>query len=242
MGSALLAPSGLAARGARGDEGARARKCRDFCVPSRGGAGLAPPTPNFIIMRPIFLIGFMGCGKTTLGKALAKALGRQFVDLDLYIEGRYHATVRQIFAARGEAGFRELERKVLNEVADFEDVVIACGGGTPCHFGNMAHMLGRGLTVYLTVPPRQIAGRLSLPGSRARRPLVDGMSPDQLLDYVTAAIAEREPFYSRAEITFCASRIEDAEQTAETAARLASVVLSRESRGESPRERHGDAP
>lgn len=80
----------------------------------------------------IFLTGYMASGKTTLGKAYAKACGLSFIDLDWYIEERMHSTIRDIFATRGEDGFRQLERKMLLEVAEFENVIVACGGGTPC--------------------------------------------------------------------------------------------------------------
>lgn len=100
-------------------------------------------------MTRILIIGYMGAGKTTLGKVLAKDLGLQFYDLDWYIEGRMHKTVAQIFAERGEEGFRTIERNMLHEVAEFEDVVISCGGGTPCFYDNMQYMNAQGDTVYL---------------------------------------------------------------------------------------------
>ena len=101
-------------------------------------------------MRPIFLVGFMGSGKSTLGKALSKATGLRFIDLDTYIECRYHANVRDIFAEKGESGFRDIEQRMIREVSDFEDVIVACGGGTPCFFNNMEVMNGAGLTVLRT--------------------------------------------------------------------------------------------
>ena len=102
-------------------------------------------------MIRIFLIGYMGAGKTTLGKAFSREEGLTFVDLDWYIEERFHKTIAQIFAERGEEGFRELERRMLHEVSEFENVVIATGGGTPCHFDNMEHMNACGETVFLEV-------------------------------------------------------------------------------------------
>ena len=91
-------------------------------------------------MIRIFLIGYMGAGKTTLGKAFAREMGLTFVDLDWYIEERFHKTIRQLFTEMGEDGFRELEKRMLHEVADFENVVISTGGGTPCFFDNMEFM------------------------------------------------------------------------------------------------------
>ena len=100
-------------------------------------------------MRPIFLIGYMGCGKSTLGRMVSSLTGIDFIDLDNYIEGRYHASVSQLFAERGEHGFRDLERAMLHEVGEFEDVIVACGGGTPCFFDNMDWMNAHGTTVFL---------------------------------------------------------------------------------------------
>ena len=89
-------------------------------------------------MQCITLIGYMCVGKTTVGKALAKELGVTFYDLDWYIEERFHTKVARIFAEEGEARFRDLERRMLHEVAEFENIVLSCGGGTPCHFDNVA--------------------------------------------------------------------------------------------------------
>lgn len=83
-------------------------------------------------MQRIIIIGYMGAGKTTVGKALSKEMGITFYDLDWYIESRMRKTVKQIFDERGEEGFRTIERNMLHEVAEFEDVIISCGGGTPC--------------------------------------------------------------------------------------------------------------
>ena len=83
-------------------------------------------------MTRIILIGYMGAGKTTIGKVLAREMGMEFYDLDNYIEDRFHQKIPDIFAEKGEEGFREIERKMLHEVAEFEDVIISCGGGTPC--------------------------------------------------------------------------------------------------------------
>ena len=102
-------------------------------------------------MIRIFLIGYMGAGKTTLGKAFAREMGLTFVDLDWYIEERFHKTIRQLFTEMGEDGFRELEKRMLHEVADFENVVISTGGGTPCFFDNMEFMNSKGSVVFLDV-------------------------------------------------------------------------------------------
>lgn len=123
-------------------------------------------------MTRIILIGYMGSGKTTLGKALSKELGLPFFDLDWYIENRFCRTVSQLFAERGEEGFRHLEREMLHEVAEFENVVIAAGGGTPCFFDNIDYMNRQAQTVYLKATPDVLFRHLQ-PG-RSKRPLLAG--------------------------------------------------------------------
>ena len=120
-------------------------------------------------MRRIFLIGYMGAGKTTLGRALAKELGIQFIDMDSYIEARFCKTISKIFAEKGEEGFREIERRILHEVGEFEDVIISTGGGTPCFFDNVEYMNGQGTTVFLDVPEERLFIRLSI--ARSKRQL-----------------------------------------------------------------------
>ena len=100
-------------------------------------------------MKAIFLIGYMGSGKSTLGKALAQRCDIRFIDLDDYIEERAGKKIREIFAEDGEAAFRDLERRMLLEVSDMDNVLVACGGGTPCFGDNMELMNSRGITVLL---------------------------------------------------------------------------------------------
>ena len=107
-------------------------------------------------MTRIILIGYMGAGKTTVGKALSQSLALPFYDLDWYIEERYRRTIPQIFAENGENGFREIEQKVLHEVAEFENVIISCGGGTPCFFDNMEYMNRQAQTVLESLSRRAV--------------------------------------------------------------------------------------
>ena len=134
--------------------------------------------PTAVPRTPIFLIGYMGTGKSTLGRAVARRGDIRFIALDHYIEGRFHRSVSQLFEERGEDGFRKVEQAMLHEVGEFEDVIIACGGGTPCFFDNMDYMNSRGLTVLLEAPLPCLCRRLW--EGRRKRPLIKGMPPQEL--------------------------------------------------------------
>lgn len=138
----------------------------------------------------------MGAGKTTVGKVLAKELGLQFYDLDWYIEGRMRKTVPQIFAERGENGFREIERNMLHEAAEFEDVVISCGGGTPCFFDNIDYMNQQGDTVYLKATPEVLYSHLRM--GRVERPLLKNKTPEEMKEFIKEQLTQREPYYTKA--------------------------------------------
>ncbi len=152
----------------------------------------------------------MGAGKTTLGKAFSRALGLTFVDLDWYIEERYHKTVRQIFAERGEDGFRELEKRMLHEVGDFEDVVISVGGGTPCFFDNMDYMNQMGETIFLDADVKVLFRRLKI--AKQQRPLLAEKTDEELMTFIEEQLAKRAPHYSKAQYSFKADRLEDTAQ------------------------------
>lgn len=175
-------------------------------------------------MRPVFLIGYMGCGKSTLGKALASWLGIQFLDLDDYIEEKYETTINEIFAKAGAHKFREIEQQALREVAATSNAVIACGGGTPCFEGNMQLMNDSGLTIWLTTTPQRITSRLCLPEQKAKRPLIKDKPDAEILDTVTRGLKEREPFYSKAMLRFDSTRLESVEEINETARQLAELL------------------
>lgn len=151
-------------------------------------------------MKRIFLIGYMGAGKTTVGKELAARMGLSFIDLDYYIERRYRKTVRQLFAEKGEEAFREIERKMLHEVSMFEDVLISTGGGTPCFYGNMAFMKETGTVVYLKVSVEELTKRLEL--CKHTRPVLQGRSGEELKGFIADNLRQREPFYKEASIVF----------------------------------------
>lgn len=150
-------------------------------------------------MKCIVLIGYMCVGKTTIGRALAKHLGCTFYDLDWYIEERFRKRVPQIFAEEGEVRFRDLERRMLHEVAEFENIVLACGGGTPCFFDNMDYMNSVAHTFYLQASPHTICEHLKI--SKGERPLLKGKTPEELDLFVREQLAERTPHYQNAHHT-----------------------------------------
>ena len=153
----------------------------------------------------IFLIGFMGCGKTTLGKKLAYILKHQFIDLDSCIEEQEGKTISQIFQEDGEDYFRNLERVYLNRIIEKEDVVISTGGGTPCFFDNMDQMNENGKTIYINMHPKELLPRLL--SSSSKRPLLSGIYEKEMLDYVFKTIRSREKYYYKAKIVVMGSKL-----------------------------------
>jgi shikimate kinase len=154
----------------------------------------------------IFLIGFMGAGKSTLGKRLASKLNVSFIDADKAIEHIEKRTIPQIFKEEGEAGFRKVERNWLKELKD-EEVVIALGGGTPCFNDNMRIINDMGLSIFAEVPVPIIVSRLM--NAKDVRPLIEEVKHDhaKLTDLVKKMLDERMPFYKQAHIRFNASNI-----------------------------------
>ena len=142
----------------------------------------------------------MGAGKTTLGRQLAKDAGLMFYDLDWYIQNRMHRTVSQIFEESGEDGFRIVERNMLHEVAEFEDIVLSCGGGTPCFYDNMDYLNKQGDTVYLKATPEVLCTHLKM--GKGVRPLLQNKSPEEVETFVREQLLVREPFYSKAKYTY----------------------------------------
>ena len=227
-------------------------------------------------MVRIFLTGYMGAGKTTLGKAFARKLNIPFIDLDWYIEERFHKTVGELFTERGEAGFRELERNMLHEVAEFENVVISTGGGAPCFFDNMEFMnrtgktvgelftergeagfrelernmlhevaefenvvistgggapcffdnmefMNRtGKTVFLNVHPDVLFRRLRI--AKQQRPILQGKEDEELMDFIIQALEKRAPFYTQAQYIFNADELEDRWQIESSVQRLQELL------------------
>ena len=173
-------------------------------------------------MIRIFLIGYMGAGKTTLGKAFARAMGLTFVDLDWYIEERFHKTVSQIFTERGEEGFRELEKRMLHEASDFENVVISVGGGTPCFFDNMEYMNQVGETVFLDVDNKVLFRRLKV--AKHQRPLLANKTDEELMTFIQEALEKRLPYYTKAKYVFNGELLENRRQIQQSVERLKELL------------------
>lgn len=166
--------------------------------------------------KPIFIIGFPGSGKTTICNALKDKIGDryEFVDLDDYITERIGMTIREFFAKNGEQAFRTLESESINELACKNNIVIACGGGTPCFGNNMETMNNAGNTVWLTVSEERLFSRLL--AGRGQRPLIAAMDAAKLKNYISDTLATRSAYYSMALHTFSAENLEDEIQIEET--------------------------
>ena len=173
-------------------------------------------------MIRIILIGYMGAGKTTIGKALAKELNVPFYDLDWYITSRMRKTVAQIFEERGEEGFREIERNMLHEVAEFEDVIISCGGGTPCFFDNIDYMNQQAPVVYLKVEPETLYMHSKM--SKNDRPLLRGKSQEELITFIREQLELREPFYTKARYTLDVTLMDDYEKIKISVAKIRELL------------------
>lgn len=153
----------------------------------------------------LFLIGFMGSGKSTMGRALASQLDLTFIDLDSFLEEKYFKTIPQIFAEEGEDGFRKKERKVLEEVCLFDDVIVATGGGAPCFFDNMDLMNNSGYCIFLDVQVSSLVNRLL--HARVERPLIKGKTAEELEAFIGLTMEKRRPFYEKAKYILRGSEI-----------------------------------
>ncbi len=165
----------------------------------------------------------MASGKTTLGQALGKHLNVEFIDLDLYIERRYRVTIKELFDQHGEAGFRKIEQSVLHEIGEFEDVIISCGGGTPCFFDNMDYMNRQGTTVWLNASVQCLTERLL--HNRSRRPLLANKTPQELEDSIVAGLAARQQYYSQAKYELSSDNLESDTDISTTINAFCSIVL-----------------
>lgn len=144
----------------------------------------------------IFLVGYMGSGKTRTGKLLAKAMNYGFMDMDELFEERYRISIQDFFRKYDEEAFRKLEHQLLAETILRDNVVYSMGGGTPCFFNNMEMLNQYGLTVYIRMPALALFRRLE--ESKKQRPVLNSMASDELLLHIQSQLTARDPFYSRA--------------------------------------------
>ena len=153
----------------------------------------------------IYLIGYMGSGKTTVGRRLAKKLNFQFVDIDHFIENRQRKTIDEIFSEKGEDTFRLMEHKALREISLFENVIISTGGGAPCFYNNMEIMNKSGFTIYLKTSPEELTKRLRK--TKGQRPLLKGKTPEQMQTFITGNLEKRNRYYNQARLVFDAEQM-----------------------------------
>lgn len=146
----------------------------------------------------IYLVGFMGSGKTTVGKQLARKLGYAFEDLDDSIEHKYKTSIPLIFSKYDEPAFRKLEMEALHATVELSDTVIATGGGTPCFFDNMKWMNSQGLTIYLSLHPKSLHQRIVK--AKRVRPLIRQQSPETVMQFIEDKLKDREPHYQQANL------------------------------------------
>lgn len=154
----------------------------------------------------VFLIGFMGSGKSTVGRKLSSETGLPFIDLDKYIQTKEDRTIDNIFNEKGEDYFRETEHRLLKKIIKKDNIILSCGGGTPCFFNNMSLMNENGITIYLRMPVGALHSRLL--NSQNDRPLVKKMYGDELRNYISVTLEEREKYYRMAHHTVEAINLE----------------------------------
>lgn len=157
-------------------------------------------------MNKVFIVGFMGVGKSTFGKKLANSLGCQFIDTDKYIEQKLNQSISAIFKEKGELFFRKLEEEVLREIIDLhEKAVISTGGGMGAVKANMKLMKNNGKVIYLELDEKSIFNRLN--NAKANRPLIESLSEEELKELITIRLGERKGVYELANITLNALNI-----------------------------------
>lgn len=147
---------------------------------------------------PIFIVGFMGSGKTTIGRKLAAATGRQFVDLDHEIVAHIGMSIPEYFARFGEDNFRDLERTFLKRQQGV-DAIISTGGGTPCFYDNMQWITENGIALYFQHTPKSLWSRLNKSDVN-KRPVLKGLNGDELLEFIEGKLKERSPYYEQSQL------------------------------------------
>lgn len=150
-------------------------------------------------MAKFFLTGYMGSGKSTIGEKLAAKLKYDFIDLDKLIESDYKQSIPEIFATKGEKEFRAMEHNTLKRVIEKDNVVVACGGGTPCYYSNMELMNSNGVTVYIKMSVDALVTRLT--NAAEKRPLIENKTEAELRSFIKRQLEKREDIYHKAQYT-----------------------------------------
>ncbi len=151
-------------------------------------------------MKNIYLLGFMGSGKSFFGKSLSQRFDLNYLDLDEFIEATFKLSIPQIFNSIGEKGFRKNEANLLRKTIEFNQYIISCGGGTPCFHDNMKWIKDHGISIYLKTSEELLFKRLN--DQKEGRPLISSMSDDDLKHFISMKIKEREKFYEQADYTY----------------------------------------
>lgn len=155
----------------------------------------------------IFLIGFMGSGKTYWGKIWAQQKGQDFYDLDNMIETKEGRSIAAIFEKEGEAHFRKIETETLHSFSDKDNCIISCGGGAACFNENLQWMNEHGTTIYLAASPTYILSRVK--EEKDKRPLINKLNEAELLFFIEQKLKEREPFYKQAKLILPAADLDE---------------------------------
>ncbi|MFC4666011.1 shikimate kinase [Falsiporphyromonas endometrii] len=173
--------------------------------------------------KPIFIIGYMGSGKSTIGRKLADELNFNFIDTDFFIENRFRQRVQDMFKTVGEETFRKREHMVIEELSGMTQSIIATGGGLPCFYNNMEIIKTCGISIYLEVSNEILTQRLEL--CKRTRPSVKDKSGEELFKHVEEGMALRAPIYQQADIIICANKLMTTEDEKVLAKKIASQLV-----------------
>ena len=174
-------------------------------------------------MKRYFLVGYMGAGKTTIGRLLAKKMQLSFIDLDHFIEARYRMKVADIFVTKGEEYFRQIEREMLIEVASFENVIVSTGGGVPCFFDNAKLMKKAGVSIYLKASPEALFSRLRF--AKNQRPILRGKTDAELLEFIRKNLDFRSTYYEQSTLVFNAEELDSQHSVAKATDEIMKLLL-----------------
>ncbi len=151
-------------------------------------------------MNNIFLLGYMGSGKSTVAKKIARKMDYNWIDLDTLIQEQQGASISAIFDKEGEEAFRLMEQQALYSCSNINDTIVSLGGGTPCFFDNMEWIKNNSISVYLKMPAKVLLNRLQ--NAKQHRPLLESKDEFELLKFIQQQLGEREKYYLQADIIY----------------------------------------